>query len=702
MSVLIKSLIRIFWTVLFLMHCGSLLPQDPAPIPPLPSQRQLDWHQLEYYAFIHFNMNTFTNMEWGLGGESPDDFNPERLDAVQWVTVAKEAGMKGIILTAKHHDGFCLWPTATTKHSVKYSKWRDGQGDVLKALSEACREQGLKFGVYLSPWDRNNAYYGQPTYVSIFHTQLRELLTNYGEIFEVWFDGANGGSGYYGGANETRKIDNKTYYQWDTVVTLVRTLQPKAVIFSDGGPDVRWVGNEQGWAHETNWSIMRRDEIYPGWPRYQELRSGHEDGTHWLPAEADVSIRPGWYYHAAEDHQVKSLPELLDIYYHSVGRNASLLLNLPVDRRGLVHENDIGQLQALREQLDRDFAKDLAKAASVVASNQRKDPAYHAEKSIDGDDNTCWATESNVTSADITFSFSKPTDINRIVLQEDIRLGQRVLDFTVEARVNGHWTPVDRQTTIGYKRILRFERVKTTDLRLRFNRAKGAILINNVEMYNAPRLVVPPSIERDSRGMVSLKVPDPHVAIFYTTDGSLPSGKSHRFLQPFAVDTPTLLRTVALNLENQTVSEVKTRRFDISKKDWKIVSVSSGHSADARKMIDDNPQTYWAGTNKDPQSAEVIIDLGRIYTLHGFTYWPVQIRYPFGIITHYGFMVSKDGHSWTTTSEGEFGNVANNRIQQQIYFKPAEARFIKLVGLQLAGTDVRATIADLGVLTIPK
>lgn len=321
----------------------------------MPSHRQLMWHEMEYYGFIHFNMNTFTNMEWGMGNESPESFNPTELDARQWARVAKEAGMKGIILTAKHHDGFCLWPSAYTEHSVKNAPWKNGKGDVVRELADACREYGLKMGVYLSPWDRNHSAYGSPEYVTYFHNQLKELLTNYGDIFEVWFDGANGGSGYYGGANETRKIDNKTYYQWDEVTRIVRELQPNAVIFGDGGPDVRWVGNEEGWANETNWNLLRKIEVYPGYPKHEQLRSGHEDGTHWVPAEADVSIRPGWYYHPSEDHQVKSLPHLLDIYYQSVGRNASLLLNLPVDTRGLIHENDVRQLMALKNQLDKDF-----------------------------------------------------------------------------------------------------------------------------------------------------------------------------------------------------------------------------------------------------------------------------------------------------------------------------------------------------------
>ncbi|MDO5106379.1 alpha-L-fucosidase, partial [Capnocytophaga sp.] len=315
-------------------------PQPPEPVGAIPSQRQLDWHQLEYYAFIHFNMNTFTDMEWGFGSEKPELFNPTELNVNQWARVVKEAGMKGIIITAKHHDGFCLWPSAYTEHSVKNAPWKAGKGDLLKELSQACRQEGLKLGVYLSPWDRHHPDYGKPEYVTYFHNQLRELLTNYGELFEVWFDGANGGSGYYGGANETRTIDAKTYYQWDKVTDIVRELQPNAVIFGDGGPDVRWIGNEHGFGAETNWASFDNSNTWAGHSDLQHLQNGDENGDQWIPAEADVSIRPGWYYHKREDHQVRPLDAMVTIYYNSVGRNASLLLNLPVDTRGLVHEND--------------------------------------------------------------------------------------------------------------------------------------------------------------------------------------------------------------------------------------------------------------------------------------------------------------------------------------------------------------------------
>lgn len=675
--------------------------QPPTPIGPTPSERQLAWQSLEYYAFIHFNMNTFTDMEWGTGGESPVQFDPSELDAMQWAKVAKEAGMRGIIITAKHHDGFCLWPTKTTDHSVVNSPWKSGQGDVLKDLSEACKAYGLKFGVYLSPWDRNHTDYGKPEYVKVFHEQLRELLTNYGSVFEVWFDGANGGSGFYGGANETRKIDNKTYYQWDKAVAMVRELQPDAVIFSDGGPDIRWVGNEEGWANETNWSIMRRDEIYPGWPRYKELRSGHEDGTHWLPAEADVSIRPGWYYHPREDHQVKSLPHLLDIYYKSVGRNASLLLNLPVDHRGLVHETDVQQLMALRNQLNKDFASELAIGQEIMATDERQNSSeFSAEKAIDGNSDTYWSTNDGVTSASLTLAFDKPTEVNRILLQEYIALGQRVQNFSLEAEVDGAWMEIDRQTTIGYKRILRFKTVEATRIRINFIESKGPLALTNLEIYGAPNLLVPPEIERNKEGLVTLKVPDNAVEIWYTLDGSEPSTTSTKYSGPFLLSTPASVKAITVDHNNGDHSVIGAKRFDIAKKDWKVLRVSSGDLSQASASIDDDSDTFWATGEGSSTPQEIVIDLGRIHDLTGFTYWPIQERYPFGILTAYEFSTSTDNVNWKTTATGEFGNVVNNRIEQRVDFKSVKARYIKLKGLQVDGPDFRTSFGEIGVLTV--
>jgi alpha-L-fucosidase len=467
---------------LTLFSCRETPP--PAPFGPLPSERQLMWHQLEYYAFVHFNMNTFTNREWGLGSEKPEQFNPTALDCRQWARICKAAGMKGIILTAKHHDGFCLWPSAFTEHSVKNSPWKGGKGDVVKELSEACREYGLKMGIYLSPWDRNHAEYGKPEYITYYRNQMKELMSGYGEVFEVWFDGANGGTGWYGGANEERRIDRTTYYDWENTFPIVRELQPGAVMFSDGGPDIRWVGNEQGWARPTNWSLLKKKDFAPGVvDEIEHLRAGQEDGTDWIPAEVDVSIRPGWYYHPAEDTLVKTLPKLLDIYYHSVGRNANMLLNIPVDTRGLIHEADSARLMELAATLKATFETDLAAGKAVSASDFRGESRkFKAGNVNDSDGETYWATNDHVLQASLTINFGKTLTFNRFLVQEYIRLGQRVKKFRLEALVDNSWQTIAEETTIGYKRILRFPDVTASKIRLSIDDAKACPVISNIQV----------------------------------------------------------------------------------------------------------------------------------------------------------------------------------------------------------------------------
>ena len=464
--------------------CGRI--REPESVYPVPSERQLAWHRMEFYGFVHFGPNTFLDQEWGYGDARPEDFYPTALDCEQWVRVAREAGMTGIILTAKHHDGFCLWPSAYTEYSVKSSPWRGGAGDVVGDLAAACLKHGLKMGLYLSPWDRHHPEYGGTGYLTYYRNQLRELLTNYGPVFEVWFDGANGGDGFYGGARETRRIDRKTYYDWQETWRIVRELQPDAVIFSDAGPDIRWVGNEQGWANPENWSLLRRDEVWPGWPHYVQLRSGHEYGTHWVPAEADVSIRPGWFYHPDQDDDVKTLDHLLDIYYLSVGRNASLLLNLPVDRRGLVHEVDARRLRELGEAIRADFAIDLALGKAAEASNERgKSRRFGSAKAVDGRWETFWSTDDGIHTGIITVDLGSSVEVNRVLLQECIRLGQRVKAFVVEAWMDREWQTITRGTTIGYKRILRFPPVQTSKVRLKITDARACPTIASLELYRA-------------------------------------------------------------------------------------------------------------------------------------------------------------------------------------------------------------------------
>jgi alpha-L-fucosidase len=457
----------------------------PQAVGPVPDENQLAWHEREQYAFVHFTTNTFTDKEWGYGDESPDIFNPAAFDAAQWARTVRDAGLKGIILTCKHHDGFCLWPSAYTEHSVRHSPFREGKGDVVKEVADACRRYGLFFGVYLSPWDRNFAQYASPEYITYYRNQLTELLDNYGEVSEVWFDGANGGDGYYGGAREQRKIDNRTYYDWPNTHALVRRLAPRAMMFSDAGPDIRWCGNERGLAGETNWCTISGDTLYPGKPDITALlNTGSEDGNAWIPAEVDVSIRPGWFYHETENDRVRTPENLFALYLQSVGRGANLLLNLPPDRRGLIHENDVQALLGWKKMLDEAFADNLAVRAVATADTYRGKAARYAASCVtDGDRDTYWATDDGVTTGSLELDWGNRRKISHVVIQEYIRLGQRVKAFDVEAKKGDAWEKVSGGTTIGYKRILSLEGVETSALRIRITDAKACPLISNVEVY---------------------------------------------------------------------------------------------------------------------------------------------------------------------------------------------------------------------------
>lgn len=464
---------------------GKVLP--PEPILPVPEPKQVEWQQMETYAFIHFGLNTFNDREWGYGDTDPKTFNPTNLDCEQWAQTLVKAGMKGVILTAKHHDGFCLWPFEGTDYSVKNSPWKNGQGNVVKELSEACKKYGLKFAVYLSPWDRHQANYGTPEYLPYFYAQLHDLLTNYGPVFEVWFDGANGGDGWYGGAKDIRTIDRKNYYNYPRIYEMLDSIQPQAIIFSDGGPGCRWVGNEKGFAGATNWSFLRKGEVHPGYDKSYELQYGHPDGNQWVPAECDVSIRPGWFYHPEEDDRVKSPDQLVDLYYRSVGHNATLLLNFPVDRRGLIHPVDSANAVRFHEMIQQQLKTNLVAGMIPKVSNERGGD-FVASALTDDNFDTYWATEDGVTTANIEFSFDTPTRMNRMMLQEYIPLGQRVKAFVVEYLDKDTWLPVklnEETTTIGYKRLLRFETVETKGIRIRITDARGPLCLSNVGVYDA-------------------------------------------------------------------------------------------------------------------------------------------------------------------------------------------------------------------------
>ena len=458
----------------------------PTPFAPVPTQRQLGWHDMEFYGFLHFTVNTFTDKEWGEGDEDEKVFNPTDFDADQIVLTAKEAGMAGVILTAKHHDGFCLWPSQYTEHSVKNSPWKGGKGDVVKEMSSACRRHGLKFGVYLSPWDRNHKDYGRPEYLLYYRNQLRELLGNYGDIFAVWFDGANGGTGYYGGAREKREIDNRVYYDWDNTWAIVRKLMPKAVMFSDGGPDFRWVGNEDGIAGDPCWATLNAAGRRPGGPS-EGLNSGERPGTHWIPAECDVSIRPGWFYHAAEDARVKTPQKLLDIYYKSVGRGADLNLNLPPDRRGRINEHDVQSLREFHRILAATFEVNHARQAKFSASNMRgNDKRFAPENLVGGKSDRYWAVNDSITTPELVLEFPAPVTFNVVSLGEYLPLGQRIDAFALDQWKDGQWTEFARGTSIGHKRLVRGEALTTAKVRLRITQAAVCPALAHFGLFAEP------------------------------------------------------------------------------------------------------------------------------------------------------------------------------------------------------------------------
>jgi alpha-L-fucosidase len=462
--------------------------EQPAPFGAVPSARQLRWQEDEFIGFAHFTVNTFTDKEWGYGDEDPKVFHPTAFDADQIARTFAEAGMKTLILTAKHHDGFCLWPSQFTEHSVKHSAWRDGKGDVVKEMAEACRRNGLRFGVYLSPWDRHHQDYGRPEYLTYFRKQLRELLTQYGPIGEVWFDGANGGDGYYGGARETRRIDNRTYYDWPRTWQMVRELQPDACMFSDGGPDVRWAGNEKGIAGDPCWATLNGGEFGPGYGpegRYSErLNHGDRSGTNWIPAECDTSIRPGWFYHASEDGKVKSSQELVDLYFASVGRGASLLLNIPPNRRGQIHENDVKSLREFRRRLDATFALDLARNVKATATSTRANaPRFAAGNVNDGKRDTYWSTDDTVTTAELVLESASPITFSVVRLREYLPLGQRIDAVALDQWQDGQWREFATATSIGNCRLIRTQPVTTSKVRVRVLKAAASPALSEVGLF---------------------------------------------------------------------------------------------------------------------------------------------------------------------------------------------------------------------------
>ncbi|MBX2859347.1 MAG: alpha-L-fucosidase [Cellvibrionaceae bacterium] len=676
-----------------LSACGKinniLSAPDIQPEGAVPSKRQLAWQRVETYGFLHFSINTFTDREWGYGDEKPRVFNPTEFSAPQIVASAKAGGLKALILTAKHHDGFCLWPSKYTEHSVKNCPYKNGAGDIVGEIASACQQQGLKFGVYLSPWDRNHAEYGRPAYVEYYHKQLEELTTQYGPLFEVWFDGANGGDGYYGGASERRKIDAVTYYQWDKVRAIVRKNQPDAVMFADEHMDVRWVGNEHGVAGDPCWPTVD-DTPYT----MAKGNRGVRGGAIWNPAETNTSIRPGWFWHRDEDSKVRSPANLLRLYMTSVARGTNLLLNIPPDRRGLVHEADVASLTGFKAILDQAFAKDLAQGATASASSNHGSE-YSAENIFV--DNKYWAAKADERQgAWLQLDLNSQQTFDFIRLREVLNYGIRVDDFVLEIMTAQGWQTVAAHTSIGHQRIIRLEQaVSAQQVRLRILNASAAPVISDFNLFLLPNIVEEPTISRSAEGSVELRSADEGTQLLYSIDGSPPA---LNYTGPIALLSGGTVKAQAVKAN--TRSAITTADFDVSTLHWKILSPADKNAAVLLQGLSGwNAPAY---TSELGQPIELVIDLAQSYSLKGFTLRPAaQNPYNAGPPANYSAWVSDKPDRWHSVAEsGEFSNIAANRGEQRIKFSQTHTgRYLKL-SLPRAVADLKQiAVGGIGIIT---
>jgi len=670
-------------TILFVSFCLNIQAQKAIkPYGALPNRNQLEWHQLEQIAIIHLSLATYDNKEWGFGDSDPKKFNPVNFDADKIIKTVKDAGFKGIILVTKHHEGFCLWPTKTTEYNISNSPFRNGKADMVKDYAEACKKYGIKLGLYLSPWDRNNKYYGTEKYVTdIFMGQLKELLTNYGEVFEIWFDGANGGDGYYGGANETRKIDNKTYYKWDEVLAMCAKLQPKAVFFN--GTSIRWIGNEDGIAGETNWCTIPNDFS----TMLYGATNGKEDGEIWAPGEADFRLRNGWFYHTNEDNTVKQPAVLLERYMTTVGRNATFNIGLTPNTKGEFHPNDVNALLGYKKLLDESFLVNYAEKARIVATNGRLE--YSPNMLIDNNPKTFWAAKEGIKTCEIKLVFGGNVEVNAIALQEFIEKGQRVKEFSVEAKVNGVNKVLCEATTIGYKRILRFPTVWTSEVVVKIKDAKACPVLSEIKLYKMADVIGEPIISRNESGVIKLSSNVSGINIYYTIDGSEPTDKSTLFINPFEAKKSILVRAKTYSSSYKLSSGIVERQFGMMPTNWKIMETDNEiKKFPAKNAIDGKSDTYWF-TNSDDKEQRyphfIAIDLGSEVEFSALQIVPQFGEWRSGNIGECSFSISKDAKSWTKIQQKEFSNMQNSPAIQQFKLDVrVKTRYLKIEAIKPA------------------
>ncbi|MEQ9287343.1 MAG: alpha-L-fucosidase [Cyclobacteriaceae bacterium] len=693
----------------------------------VPTAQQYEWQKLEYIAFLHFGPNSFTGVEWGSGMEEPTVFNPTAFDANQWISVIKDAGMKLAMLTAKHHDGFCLWPTTTTAHSVKSSPWKEGKGDVLGDLVKAARKEGIKIGVYLSPADlseieREGGTYGNGSkpkpvkipsdpelqkkadkvyeyelddYNALFMNQLYEVLYQYGDVVEVWFDGAN------------PKPGTSQTYDRDAWNDLIGKLQPDALI-AIKGPDVRWCGNEAGHTRANEWSVLPVPMHPDGydWPDMTKDDLGSRDKLkgakflYWYPAETNTSIRHGWFYRDDKQY-VKTVEEILDTWYRSVGGNTVFLLNLTPDRRGLIPEKDAKTLREVGRIISNTFEKNLTEGAR--ASEPSEDAGASAQNVLDGNEDTFWKPADGMEQAELTLALDGQKEFNRLLLKECIKTqGQRIEAFAVDVWTNGAWQQISEGTVVGYKNIRRFPMVKTEKVRLRVLASRVAPTLSAFELYKAPEMLSNPVITRNKKGDVSISCKTPDPKIYYTLDGTDPDLNSTPYTLPISLPKGGEVKAIAVIKDGTERSETVWTRFDVSPAKWTVKSVSSSHKGyEGEKAIDGNPNTMWHtpwSENAPDHPHTIEIDLGETLELKGFSYTPRTSGLG-GVCKKYKFEMSADGATWETKS-GEFGNIKNNPVKQEVFLKNTfKAKYIRFTSLSNVNNDATLSAAEIGVIT---
>ena len=651
-----------------------------------PTPRQQRWLALEFTAFVHFGMNTFTDREWGDGKEDPALFDPKDFDARQWCRAFRDAGMRGLVLTCKHHDGFCLWPTKTTEHSVKHSPWKDGKGDIVAEVAAACREHNLAFGVYLSPWDRHEPSFGKPEYEKFFIDQLKELLSGYGPVHDVWFDGAHA------------PRDDRATFDWTKLWRTVRELQPDACI-SVMGPDVRWCGNEAGHTRDAEWNVVPVDtdddrNAEDSWEVAQSLfrfdvqaadlgsraRLAGARRLVWWPSMTNTSIRPGWFWHASQDLQVKPLEQLVDLHRRAVGSGTQLLLNVPPDRRGLVHENDVKRLRELGAVLRATFGAAVSDGARIKDFDKVRE---------------LW--------------FDSPRSVDLAVLAEDVaNQGQRVERFRIDAWDGNAWTPVSSGTTIGPKRFASFEPVTASAFRVWVEKSRGKPALASFTLHRRPRLLAPPGIARDREGNVRI-TGAPGTLVRFTEDGSDVTGDSRRYERPLALPSGGVIRARSFPTDGATLLDLglgteATATFGLAPAGWRIHAVSSEQAPgeSASLAIDGDPATHWHSEWSPREPAHphrLAIDLGAEHEIRGFTYLPRR-EGSNGTLAQWRFRTSLDGLTWTEAiADGEFGNIEANPVQQVVNLPtPQRARYVELESKRAVGGRPWASCAEFGVL----